>query len=387
MFNHLIFNHLLKRLENLKIGALKIETPDQKIYEFQGEISGHSADLIIKDWNVIGNLAAKGDIGFAEDYKNGLWDTSDLTTLLTLSMQNRSALGSFFNADKLRNLFYQISYLFRKNSIDGSRKNIHAHYDLGNHFYKLWLDPTMTYSSALFEDENMDLETAQTRKYNRIVDKLNSDSGDLLEVGCGWGGFADQALHRNKDYNIKAITLSDEQFNFAKNRLKNKASICLEDYRHQEGQYDHIVSIEMFEAVGEQFWPVYFQKMASLLKKSGKAVVQTITIGDQDFDRYKHQTDFLRTYIFPGGLLPSPSRFNQEVKRAGLVPMKSFEFGQDYAKTLEIWLQNFDDVYHKVKEIGFDDEFVRIWRFYLSGCAAAFKSGYTNVRQVEIQHA
>jgi len=387
MFNHLIFNHLLKRLENIKIGSLKIETPDQKKYEFQGKISGHSADLIIKDWNVIRNLAAKGDIGFAEDYKNGLWDTSDLTALLTLSMQNRSALDSFFNADKLRNLVYQISYLFRKNSIDGSRKNIHAHYDLGNDFYKLWLDPTMTYSSALFEDENMDLEKAQIRKYDRIVDKLNSDSGDLLEVGCGWGGFADQALNMNKDYNIKAITLSDEQFDFATNRLKNKAAVCLEDYRHQEGQYDHIVSIEMFEAVGEQFWPVYFQKMASLLKKSGKAVVQTITIGDQDFDRYKHQTDFLRTYIFPGGLLPSPSRFNQEVKRAGLVPMKSFEFGQDYAKTLEIWLQNFDDVCHKVKEIGFDDEFVRIWRFYLAGCAAAFKSGYTNVRQVEIQHA
>ncbi len=387
MFNHLIFNHLLKRLENIKIGSLKIETPDQKKYEFQGKISGHSADLIIKDWNVIRNLAAKGDIGFAEDYKNGLWDTSDLTALLTLSMQNRSALGSFFNADQLRNLLYQISYLFRKNSIDGSRKNIHAHYDLGNDFYKLWLDPTMTYSSALFEDENMDLEKAQIRKYDRIVDKLNSDSGDLLEVGCGWGGFADQALNMNKDYNIKAITLSDEQFDFATNRLKNKAAVCLEDYRHQEGQYDHIVSIEMFEAVGEQFWPVYFQKMASLLKKSGKAVVQTITISDQDFDRYKHQTDFLRTYIFPGGLLPSPSRFNQEVKRAGLVPMKSFEFGQDYAKTLEIWLQNFDDVCHKVKEIGFDDEFVRIWRFYLAGCAAAFKSGYTNVRQVEIQHA
>ena len=387
MFNELIFNQILKRLENLKIGSLKILTPDQKTYAFQGHIDGIAADIVIKDWRVIGNLASKGDIGFAEDYRNGLWDTSDLTALLTISIQNRAVLDPFFSADKLRNLLYQISYFFRRNSVEGSRKNIHAHYDLGNSFYRLWLDPTMTYSSALFEESSDDLVTAQTRKYDRIVDKLGADSGDLLEIGCGWGGFADQALSRNKDYNIKGITLSDEQHSFATERLDNNASIVLEDYRHQEGQYDHIVSIEMFEAVGEQFWPVYFQKMASLLKKSGKAVVQTITIGDKDFNRYKNDTDFLRTYIFPGGLLPSPSRFNQEVKRAGLMPVKSFEFGQDYARTLEMWLKNFDDVYHKVKEIGFDDSFIRLWRFYLAGCAAAFKSGYTNVRQVEIQHA
>jgi len=386
MFNQFIFNRLLKGLESLQVGFIKIQAPDHKIYEFEGKVSGYNADLNIKDWSVIGNLAAKGDIGFAEDYKNGLWETSDLTALLTVSMQNRTALGSFFYADKLRNVLYQIAYLLKRNSVGGSRKNIHAHYDLGNEFYKLWLDPTMTYSSALFESSEDSLEKAQTHKYNRIIDKLNSDSGSLLEIGCGWGGFADQALARGKDLDIKGITLSDAQLNFAKERLQNKASICLEDYRHQEGQYDHIVSIEMFEAVGEKFWPVYFQKMAALLNKNGKAVVQTITIGGQNFDRYKHETDFLRTYIFPGGLLPSPSRFDQEAKKAGLVPIRSFEFGQDYAKTLEMWLKNFDSVYHKVKQIGFDDEFVRLWRFYLAGCVAAFKSGYTNVRQVEIQH-
>lgn len=387
MFNHFIFNQILKRMENLKTGSMKIEMPDGKIYEFQGQTEGINGDIIVKDWSVIGNLAAKGDIGFAEDYRAGLWDTTDLTALLTVSIQNREVLDPFFKADRLRSLLYHLSYFFRKNSIEGSRKNIHAHYDLGNEFYRLWLDPTMTYSSALFDNDHDNLVTAQTRKYDRIVDCLNGDSGNLLEIGCGWGGFADQALSRNKDFDIKGITLSEQQHSFATDRLKNNASIVLEDYRHQEGQYDHIVSIEMFEAVGEEFWPIYFQKMASLLKKSGKAVVQTITIGDHHFDQYKKQTDFLRTYIFPGGLLPSPERFNHEVKKAGLTPVKSFEFGQDYARTLEIWLKNFDDVYHKVIDIGFDDQFVRLWRFYLAGCAAAFKSGYTNVRQVEIQHA
>lgn len=384
MFNEYIFKGILKRLDKLQVGSLKIHTPDNKTYVFKGEIEGYDADITLKDWRVIGNLVAKGDIGFVEDYRHGHWDTSDLTALLTLSIQNRAILDPFFKADRLRSILYHISYFFRKNSLKGSRKNIHAHYDLGNDFYELWLDPTMTYSSALFEDENDDLVTAQKRKYNRIVDRLND--GNLLEIGCGWGGFANQAIERGKDFDIKGITLSEEQHRFASEKLQNNASIVLEDYRIQEGQYDSIVSIEMFEAVGEKFWPVYFEKIKKLLKKDGKALIQTITIQDEHFERYKNQTDFLRTYIFPGGLLPSPSRFNKEVDRAGLVTTDSFEFGQDYARTLELWLKNFDDAYHKVMDMGFDQSFVRLWRFYLAGCAAAFRSGYTNVRQVEIQH-
>lgn len=387
MFNEFVFNKILKRLDGLGVGSLKIQTPDQKSYVFKGDIAGAEADISIHDWRVIGNLATKGDIGFAEDYRDGLWETNDLTALLTVSIQNRVILDPFFSSDKLRNFFYQISYFFKRNSVQGSRKNIQAHYDLGNAFYKLWLDPTMTYSSALFDKPEDDLVVGQTRKYDRIVDSLNGDSGRLLEIGCGWGGFADQALSRSKDYDIKGITLSEEQHSFATERLGGSASIVLEDYRHQEGQYDHIVSIEMFEAVGEKFWPTYFQKMAALLKQKGKAVVQTITIGDQNFEKYKNNTDFLRTFIFPGGLLPSPSRFNEEAQNAGLVPIHSFEFGHDYARTLEMWIQNFDDVYNKVKDIGFDDGFIRLWRFYLAGCAAAFKTGYINVRQVELQHA
>ncbi len=391
MFDQFIFKKILKRLDKLKFGSLKIETPDHKIYEFKGEIEGHAANIVIKDWSVLGNLMAKGDIGFAEDYSAGHWETNDLISLLTVSIQNRPILDPFFNADYMHRFFYHLSYLFKRNSLQGSRKNIMAHYDLGNDFYKLWLDETMTYSSALFEDMNNlpdePLAIAQNRKYNRIIDKLDSTSGSILEIGCGWGGFADQAYTRNKDYQIKGITLSDEQHLFATQRLKNNASIVLEDYRHQEGKYDHIVSIEMFEAVGEKYWSTYFNKMRGLLREGGKAVVQTITIEDKSFDRYKNDTDFLRTYIFPGGMLPSPSRFNIEVKKAGLQAVKSFEFGQDYAHTLAVWLKNFDGVTHKIKEMGFEDDFIRLWRFYLAGCSAAFKTGYTNVRQVEICHA
>lgn len=387
MLNHFIFSKILKRLENLQFGALKIEDPAGKVYNFKGDHEGPSADLKIKDWQVIGNLARKSDIGFAEDYREGNWETTDLVALITVSIQNRAILDPFFEADKLRNFFYHLTYFFRQNSLKGSKKNIHAHYDLGNDFYELWLDKTMTYSSALFEKENDDLATAQTQKYDRIVNKLDSKSGRLLEVGCGWGGFADQALARSKDYDIKGITLSTEQHAYANNRLNGDANIVIEDYRHQEGKFDHIVSIEMFEAVGEKFWPTYFGKMKNLLADNGKAVVQTITIGNDNFEQYKRGSDFLRTYIFPGGLLPSPKRFDEEVKRAGLQTQESFEFGQDYATTLEIWLKNFDMVYDRVKNMGFDDGFIRLWRFYLAGCAAAFRTGFTNVRQVEIGHA
>lgn len=387
MFDKFIFNQLLKRLDQLKIGSLKIEDPMGRIYEFKGDIDGPVADIQIKDWSVIGNLAAKGDIGFAEDYRADKWSTTDLVALLTLSIQNRTLLDPFFNADSLRRFFYGLSYFFKRNSVEGSKKNIHAHYDLGNDFYTLWLDDTMTYSSAIFDTDNQDLVTAQTKKYDRIIDKLDSNSGSVLEIGCGWGGFADQALKRSKDYEIKGITLSNEQHAYANDRLKGDANIVIEDYRHQNGKFDHIVSIEMFEAVGEKYWPTYFGKVKELLSEKGKAVIQTITIEDKSFDHYKNGSDFLRTYIFPGGMLPSPSRFNKEVKRAGLKPIKSFEFGQDYATTLEMWLKNFDAVTDKVKNIGFDDGFIRLWRFYLAGCAAAFRAGYTNVRQVEIGHA
>ncbi|MEM6811818.1 MAG: cyclopropane-fatty-acyl-phospholipid synthase family protein [Pseudomonadota bacterium] len=387
MINNFLFTNLLKHLEKIHTGALTFHTPDHKKYEFSGSQGGPKADIYIYDWNAIPEWVAKGDIGFAETYREGLWETNDLLAALNIAMLNRDILNPYLKANIFQNFFYQVIYALQKNSIKGSKKNIHAHYDLGNDFYKLWLDPTMTYSSAIYKNDNEDLSQAQNNKYDRIIDSLNGDSGSLLEIGCGWGGFADRALERDKDMQIKGITLSHEQKDFAVDRLQNNAQIVLEDYRHQEGKFDHIVSIEMFEAVGEKYWKTYFEKMKSLLADKGKAVVQTITVANEDFDHYKNETDFLRSYIFPGGLLPSPEKFDSVAQKAGLMTSNIYEFGQDYARTLEEWLKNFDSVVDKVRGLGFDDKFIRLWRFYLAGCAAGFASGYTNVQQVELAHA
>lgn len=386
MLNKIFFDQILKTVQKIHTGFLTIETPDHKTYAFNGVNLGLESKIIIHDWSCITQWVTKGDIGFAETYRDGLWDTPDLLATLTVAMMNKDVIDPYLKSKKLQNLFYQFLYLFQRNSINGSKKNIHAHYDLGNDFYKLWLDPTMTYSSALFNGSK-DLKIAQNNKYDRILNQLNAPSGRILEIGCGWGGFAERAVSHDGDYDIKGITLSQAQHDFANNRLNNDAKIVIEDYRHQTGKYDHIVSIEMFEAVGEKFWPTYFSKMKELLSENGKAVVQTITILNDRFESYKKETDFLRSYIFPGGLLPSPKRFNEEAAKAGLKTFNNFEFGQDYALTLNQWLDNFDGVVRDVKNMGFDEKFIRLWRFYLAGCSAGFASGYTNVQQIELQHA
>ena len=386
MFEKFIFDKILKKLASIEKGKLTVETPDHKKFEFEGNEEGPIAHIQILQWSCISQWVSRGDIGFAETYRDGLWETDDLLAVLNFAMVNRDVIAPYLEANKLQNALTQFLYLFQRNSIKGSKKNIHAHYDLGNEFYKLWLDPTMTYSSALY-NKTSDLSVAQNNKYDRIIDQLNGNSGRLLEIGCGWGGFADRAVERHKGLDIKGITLSEEQHDFAAKRLDQQAQIVIEDYRHQTGKFDHIVSIEMFEAVGESFWPTYFSKMKELLADKGKAVVQTITIGDSNFERYKSQTDFLRSYIFPGGLLPSPERFDAAANNAGLKTSNKFEFGQDYAHTLNEWLHNFDTVIDPIKNLGFDDKFIRLWRFYLAGCSAGFASGYTNVQQIELEHA
>ena len=243
----------------------------------------------------------------------------------------------------------------------------------------------MTYSSAIFKNDTETLTQAQHHKYDRIIDRLNTNSGDLLEVGCGWGGFANRATEKN-DFNIKGITISQEQYHFAKQRLNNKANLVLEDYRNQTGQYDSIVSIEMFEAVGEKFWSTYFKKMKSLLKNNGKAIVQTITIDEPYFDRYRKTGDMIRTFIFPGGMLPSVSKFKMAASKADLQVVDVFSFGKDYARTMGCWLAAFEDNITKIKAMGFDEKFIRIWRFYLSVCQASFTVGRTNVVQAELVH-
>jgi len=385
MFERQIINRFLETLNHIEYGSLTVTTPDGKTMSYQGPQTGADAHFVVQDWRAITALASSGDIGLAEGYRDGWWSSDDLVELFYFGLQNESALNKYIYGGVFARVAAKLAYLFTQNTLKGSRKNIHAHYDLGNDFYTLWLDQTMTYSSAIFHDQNDDLEKAQHSKYDRIINRLGA-SGRVLEIGCGWGGFAERAL-QTRDYAIKGLTISNEQHAFATERLGQKAEIALEDYRLQTGRYDNIVSIEMFEAVGENYWPLYFNKLKSLLAGNGKALVQTITIGEDYFDRYRQGGDAIRTFIFPGGMLPSPKRFEEESVKAGFKLTDAFAFGQDYARTLELWLERFEERLGEVRALGFDEKFIRMWRFYLTSCIASFKIGRTNVMQMELQHA
>lgn len=376
----------LKALNLLRYGTLKVILPNGREYCFEGKDKGEVATLRLHSWNVIPNLAHKGDIGLAEDYRKGLWDADDLTAFLTIGLKNEEALEQYIYGHFFSRALAKLSYVFRRNSLGGSKKNIEAHYDLGNDFYRLWLDPSMTYSAALFHSQDETLHDAQANKYDRILNRMKP-SGDVLEIGCGWGGFADRACARG-DYRIKGLTLSHEQKRYAEARLNDKpAEIALQDYRHESGQYDNIVSIEMFEAVGEEYWPQYFRKLGESLKARGRALIQTITIQDAYFESYRQGGDFIRTYIFPGGMLPSVARFREQAEGAGLCIADQFQFGQHYAETLQRWLDAFDARLTDVRALGFDEAFIRLWRLYLAACTASFRVGRTDVMQVELRHA
>ncbi|AGH98709.1 SAM-dependent methyltransferase [Micavibrio aeruginosavorus] len=385
MLDRLITNRFLESLNNIRYGSLSVTTPDGKIRSFHGNFPGATAELVLHDWHVLAGAMCRGDIALAETYRDGKWDSPDPASLFEFGMQNQSVLDDYIAGASFGRVAARMAYIFTRNTIRGSRKNIHAHYDIGNDFYALWLDPTMTYSAAMFSNQNEPLDKAQNRKYDRIIERMKP-SGRLLEIGCGWGGFAERAMEKG-DYAIKGLTISQEQHDYASRRLGKNATIALEDYRHQKGLYDQIVSIEMFEAVGEKFWPVYFSKIKSLLAQKGAALIQTITISDACFDRYRKGGDAIRTFIFPGGMLPSPERFRVESEKAGLQVSDSFAFGQDYALTLTRWLENFDARVDDVKAMGFDDKFIRLWRFYLTSCIAAFRHGRTDVMQWELRHA
>lgn len=387
MFADKIADQFLKTLDGIEYGSLRLVMPDGKVRVFSGKAPGPQTDLQVHDWSVIAGLAAKGDIAMAADYQSGLWETANLPELLTLALQNEETISPYIFGTTMGRLKAQLAYLLNSNTLKGSRRNIRAHYDLGNAFYKLWLDPSMTYSSALFVTPQESLEQAQYHKYDRILDVLDGQSGRILEIGCGWGGFAERATSRSGDFEVKGITLSTEQHEYAQQRLGNKADIVLQDYRHQQGLFDYIVSIEMFEAVGEKYWPTYFDQVKSLLSRKGKAVVQTITIRDNLFEKYRKSGDAIRSFIFPGGMLPSPQRFKQAAETAGLKAENQFDFGLDYAETLRRWLHNFDKAIPQVKAMGFDDSFIRLWRFYLAYCIAGFRAGRINVMQIELSHA
>lgn len=384
MFDQRLRSEFLKTMERISDGQILLSLPDGSRHEFAAPRPGPRAEFHVHDLRAITALAARGDIGLTEAYRDGWCDTPDLTALLTFGLRNEEVLDRYIYGRPLQAMAVRLLYLLNRNTRRGARRNIAAHYDLGNDFYRLWLDETMTYSSALYAGGD-DLAAAQRRKYDRILDGLAAPSGRLLEIGCGWGGFAARALERG-DFAAKGLTLSQAQASYARDRLGDGAEIALQDYRDETGRFDHIVSIEMFEAVGERFWPVYFRKLRELLAEGGRAMIQTITIADRYFDRYRSGGDMIRSFIFPGGMLPSDSRFRAEAKRAGLRIEDAFGFGADYARTLGDWLQRFDARRAEVLAMGFDEAFIRVWRFYLAACAAAFTVSRTDVVQYRLAH-
>lgn len=374
-------------LERFTHGALRLELPDGSERCFgQGE---PLASLRVLQWSVFDSVLRRGDIGFGEAWIEGHWQTSDLPALLRLMLANRSALEQAIYGTWWGQVLDRLRHLFNRNNHAGSRRNIAAHYDLGNDFYRLWLDPGMTYSSALFRgDLTLTLERAQQVKYARVLDELQVSPGQtLLEIGCGWGALAEAAGQRG--LTVTGLTLSAEQLRFARERLERagqpRSQVLLQDYRDERRQYDGIVSIEMFEAVGQAWWPTYFEVLRRCLKPGGRAVVQTIVIADELFERYRRGTDFIQQYVFPGGMLPSPSRFEALARDAGLTVQRRFEFGLDYARTLALWRARFMAVLPEVRAQGFDERFIRIWEFYLAYCEAGFSERSTDVIQYTLQ--
>lgn len=375
----------VQSLEKLRHGSLRLTTPKGKVYDFKGELTGPEATFVLHDWSVMRNAMMRGDIALGEDYIAGMWSTDSIEHLFSVFMLNMDELDDYAHGDWLRRIGFLIyNRIVCRNNKKGSRANIESHYDVGNDFYRLWLDETMTYSSALYADNPSDLSGAQRAKYGRILNRIG-DADTVLEVGCGWGGFAEEAAKQSRK--LTGLTISPSQHDFASKRLDGRADIRLQDYRDTKGKFDSIVSIEMFEAVGERYWPQYFSMLSDKLKKGGKAVIQTITIQDQFFDSYRTRSDFIRHYVFPGGMLPCSKRFQEEAAKAGLKTQDVYSFGQDYARTLREWLQRFEAKRSDILAMGYSEAFIRNWRFYMGICAATFAINRTDVMQVELAHA
>ena len=372
---------------NLQYGTLDFTAPNGEVATIKGKQPGPHANFKILDWNVLRQTLARGDIGLGEAYIDGSWQTDDIETLISLFLLNMDGFDSFANGSLLQRIGFVIhNALIRRNTLSGSARNIQDHYDVGNDFYALWLDPSMTYSSALFSDPKADLERAQQTKYERILAKLPGAKSSILEIGCGWGGFAERATV--DEHRITGLTISPAQHRYAERRLQGKeVDVRLEDYRKVRGTFDNIVSIEMFEAVGEHYWPAYFQTVAERLKRGGRAVIQTITIHDDLFSAYRLRSDFIRHYVFPGGMLPSLARFTEEAERAGLKVASTFSFGHDYVQTLRAWSAAMRARKDEILALGHDQKFFRNWQFYLGICAAAFRVDRTDVVQVELAHS
>ena len=380
------FNGVSIILKNMRCGSLEIILPDNRNFIYQGIEKGPKGIIFVKNNDFFSRLVREGENGFPESYMDGWWDTPDLLTVLDVIFLNNKEIGYSFPGGFLLRNYERLVHWWHSNSKKQAKKNISYHYDLGNEFYSHWLDNTMSYSSALFTDFGEELEVGQNRKYQRLAKALKLKEGDqVLEIGCGWGGFAEIAAKEYK-CNVVGITLSNEQAKFAQRRMKenqlsNLVDIRIEDYRDVQGSFDKIVSIEMFEAVGEEHWRNYFETIKTRLKPGGLAGIQSITIANEFFETYKRRPDFIQKYIFPGGILPSEDKLNNAVSSAGLKILDDYYFGKSYAETLRRWQSTFEQKWDDIKNLGFDEKFQKMWRYYLSYCEAGFETGHINVGQ------
>lgn len=384
------FETFFSTLQRLETGVIEVALPDGRAFAVHGEQSGPTGRIEVANPDFFTRMAREGEIGFPEMFMEGWWTTPDLQALLDVLVLNNDNVARGFPGAALVRAYERLRHWLRSNTRRGARRNIAYHYDLGNEFYRLWLDETMTYSSALFSGQGETLRDAQQNKYASICDRMDLKRGDhVLEIGCGWGGFAEYAI-RERGARVTGLTLSREQHDYARKRLfdaglDGRAEIVMRDYRDENGVYDGIASIEMFEAVGERYWPAYFRTVRERLRPGRVAVLQIITIDDRLFSRYRRGTDFIQKYIFPGGMLPSRSALRREFSAAKLEILGSIEFPDSYSRTLREWREAFNSRWSEIANLGFDQRFNRMWNFYLCACAACFSAGTTNVTQIALR--
>ncbi|WP_428688423.1 class I SAM-dependent methyltransferase [Roseibium sp.] len=390
--NHLKGTPRLARLAaglavRIRHGSLEFTFPDGRAYRIEGTQTGPHGVLDIHDWRFFRKVVQAGDVGVGEAFMSGYWSSPDVTTFLEVFCINQETTMAALRGRPFTRFLLSARHWLNANTRRGSKRNISAHYDLGNAFYEEWLDRSMTYSSAIYEGEISDLEQAQAAKYRSLVHQTGiGPDHKVLEIGCGWGGFAEHVA-KTVGAHVRALTISKEQFNYARERifkagLSEKVDVVFQDYRDERGTFDRIASIEMFEAVGEQYWPTYFAQLAKCLNPGGKAGLQIITIQDRMFEDYRRGTDFIQRYIFPGGMLPPPGRLAEIGKSLGLHLTDQKIFGQDYARTLAEWRLRFRSAWPQIRPLGFDESFRRLWEFYLHYCEAGFRSGNIDVRQM-----
>lgn len=371
----------------IRYGSLEVQFPNGRTYLIEGREIGPHGVLKIHNWRFFRMAVQAGDVGVGEAFMAGYWSSPDVTTFLEVFCINQESTLEALQGRPFSRFLLSIRHWLNSNTKRGSKRNISAHYDLGNAFYKEWLDPSMTYSSAIYSNETNNLEQAQAEKYASLVRQTGiGPDHRVLEIGCGWGGFAEHVA-KTVGAHVRALTISREQYDYARERifkagLTEKVDVVFQDYRDERGVFDRIASIEMFEAVGEKYWPTYFEQLSRCLKPGGRAGLQIITIQDKMFEDYRRGTDFIQRYIFPGGMLPPPERLRDIGKSLGLDLEDQKIFGQDYARTLAEWRQRFRAAWPQIRPLGFDERFKRLWEFYLHYCEAGFRSGNIDVRQM-----